>query len=228
MADNVALAERQLVVFYLGGEAFGVDISTVNEIIQMQAITAVPGTARFVEGLINLRGTVIPVVELRKRFGLEGTERGKETRIVVLNSEGQAIGVIVDSVAEVLRVSSDAIEPPSSMITTADSEYLLGIVKLPDRLVILLDTGRVLSREDHNKLATMASREEAKGEAKKQERRTGKTAAVASPEEAEATSGEKVLTKNEADATPEEKAPTKNETKDSTAPTQAKKALARA
>jgi len=228
MADNVALAERQLVVFSLGGEVFGVDISTVNEIIQMQAITAVPGTARFVEGLINLRGTVIPVVDLRKRFGLEGTERGKETRIMVLNSEGQAIGIIVDSVAEVLSISPDAIEPPSSMITTADSEYLLGIVKLPDQLVILLDTDRVLSREDHSKLATTVSREETKGEAKKQERRIGKTAAVASPEETEATSGEKVLAKNEADATSEEKVPIKDETKDSTAPTQGKEALAKA
>ena len=163
----------------------------------MRAITAVPGTAHFIEGVINLRGAFVPVVGLRKRFRLNEAEHGKETRIVVLNSEGQEIGVIVDSVAEVLRVSSDAIEPPSSMITTTDSEYLLGIVKLPDRLVILLDTERLLSREDHNKLAAMASREEAKGEAKKQERRSIKTAAAASPEGTEGSAGEKVLTKNE-------------------------------
>ena len=213
MTDNVALADRQLVVFTLGDETYGVDIATVREIIRMQAITAVPGTAHFVEGVINLRGTVIPVVDLRKRFRLNEVEHGKETRIVVLNSEGQEIGVIVDSVAEVLRVSSDAIEPPSSMITTTDSEYLLGIVKLPDRLVILLDTERLLSREDHNKLATMASREEAKGEAKKQERRSIKTAAAASPEGTEDSAGEKVLTKNE--------------TEESTAPTQGENMLAK-
>ena len=213
MTDNVALADRQLVVFTLGDETYGVDIATVREIIRMQAITAVPGTAHFVEGVINLRGTVIPVVDLRKRFRLNEAEHGKETRIVVLNSEGQEIGVIVDSVAEVLRVSSDAIEPPSSMITTTDSEYLLGIVKLPDRLVILLDTERLLSREDHNKLAAMASREEAKGEAKKQERRSIKTAAAASPEGTEGSAGEKVLTKNE--------------TEESTAPTQGENMLAK-
>lgn len=213
MTDNVALADRQLVVFTLGDETYGVDIATVREIIRMQAITAVPGTAHFIEGVINLRGTVIPVVDLRKRFRLNEAEHGKETRIVVLNSEGQEIGVIVDSVAEVLRVSSDAIEPPSSMITTTDSEYLLGIVKLPDRLVILLDTERLLSREDHNKLAAMASREEAKGEAKKQERRSIKTAAAASPEGTEGSAGEKVLTKNE--------------TEESTAPTQGENMLAK-
>ena len=213
MTDNVALADRQLVVFTLGDETYGVDIATVREIIRMQAITAVPGTAHFVEGVINLRGMVIPVVDLRKRFRLNEAEHGKETRIVVLNSEGQEIGVIVDSVAEVLRVSSDAIEPPSSMITTTDSEYLLGIVKLPDRLVILLDTERLLSREDHNKLAAMASREEAKGEAKKQERRSIKTAAAASPEGTEGSAGEKVLTKNE--------------TEESTAPTQGENMLAK-
>ena len=213
MADNVALADRQLVVFTLGDETYGVDIATVREIIRMQAITAVPGTAHFVEGVINLRGTVIPVVDLRKRFRLNEAEHGKETRIVVLNSEGQEIGVIVDSVAEVLRVSSDAIEPPSSMITTTDSEYLLGIVKLPDRLVILLDTERLLSREDHNKLVAMASREEAKGEAKKQERRSIKTAAAASPEGTEGSAGEKVLTKSE--------------TEESTAPTQGENMLAK-
>ena len=213
MTDNVALADRQLVVFTLGDETYGVDIATVREIIRMQAITAVPGTAHFVEGVINLRGTVIPVVDLRKRFRLNEAEHSKETRIVVLNSEGQEIGVIVDSVAEVLRVSSDAIEPPSSMITTTDSEYLLGIVKLPDRLVILLDTERLLSREDHNKLAAMASREEAKGEAKKQERRSIKTAAAASPEGTEDSAGEKVLTKNE--------------TEESTAPTQGENMLAK-
>ena len=213
MTDNVALADRQLVVFTLGDETYGVDIATVREIIRMQAITAVPGTAHFVEGVINLRGTVIPVVDLRKRFRLNEAEHGKEARIVVLNSEGQEIGVIVDSVAEVLCVSSDAIEPPSSMITTTDSEYLLGIVKLPDRLVILLDTERLLSREDHNKLAAMASREEAKGEAKKQERRSIKTAAAASPEGTEGSAGEKVLTKNE--------------TEESTAPTQGENVLAK-
>jgi len=213
MTDNVALANRQLVVFTLGDESYGVDIATVREIIRMQAITAVPGTAHFIEGVINLRGTVIPVVDLRKRFRLNEAEHSKETRIVVLNSEGQEIGVIVDSVAEVLRVSSDVIEPPSSMITTTDSEYLLGIVKLPDRLVILLDTERLLSREDHNKLATMASREEAKDEAKKQERRSIKTAAAASPEGTEGSAGEKVLTKNE--------------TEESTAPTQGENVLAK-
>lgn len=160
MAADITATEKQVVVFNLGGEAYGVDISTVREIIQMQTITRVPGAPHFVEGLINLRGSVIPVVDLRKRFGFEGVELSKDSRTVVISSKGQDIGVIVDSVAEVLRISSDSIEPPSSMITTANSDFLLGILKLPDRLVILLDADRVLSREDQASLAAMASGEE--------------------------------------------------------------------
>ncbi|MDY6907054.1 MAG: chemotaxis protein CheW [Chloroflexota bacterium] len=161
MNDIAIGTERQLVVFNLGGEAYGVDIATVREIIQMQPVTTVPGTPHFVQGVINLRGSVIPVVDLRTRFGLEAVEHGKDTRIVVVNSKGQDIGIIVDSVAEVLRVAADSIEPPSSMITTSDSEYLLGILKLPDRLVILLDADRVLSRDEKTSLAAGVLREEA-------------------------------------------------------------------
>lgn len=160
MTNNTAITERQLVVFNLGDETYGVDIATVREIIRMQEITAMPGTETYVKGIINLRGMVIPVVDLRQRFRLNEAEYGKETRIVVLDSGGQEIGVIVDSVAEVLRISSDAIEHPSSIITTGDSEYLLGIVKLTDRLVILLNTERVLSREIQDRLASKAVPEE--------------------------------------------------------------------
>ena len=145
MAENKAVAERQLVIFTLGEESFGVDIATVREIIQMQEVTRVPGARHSVEGVINLRGSVIPVVDLRKRFSLERIEHGKETRIMVVNSQGQDIGMIVDSVDEVLRIQSDAVEPPSSMVSNSDCDYLLGIAKLADRLVILLDTDRVLS-----------------------------------------------------------------------------------
>ena len=136
MTLETMASEKQLVVFDLAEEAYGVDIGAVREIIRMQDITQVPRTPEFVEGVINLRGKVIPVVDLRKRFGFEAEDATKDTRIVVVDIGGQDIGVVVDAVNEVLRVAAGAVEPPSSVITTADSEYLLGIVKLETRLIM--------------------------------------------------------------------------------------------
>ena len=146
-------AEKQLVVFDLASEAYGVDIGAVREIIRMQDITTVPRTPEFVEGVINLRGKVTPVVDLRKRFGLPVPEQSKENRIVVVDIGGQDIGVVVDAVTEVLRISSNSAEPPSSVITSAESGYLLGIVKLDSKLIILLDLESVLSEEEKSILA---------------------------------------------------------------------------
>lgn len=145
MALDTMVTEKQLVVFDLSAEAYGVDIGSVREIISMQDITKVPETPAFVEGIIDLRGKVIPVVDLRKKFGLPEVERDKDNRIVVVDIAGQDIGVVVDAVNEVLRVPSNSVEPPSSIITTVDSEYLLGIAKLEDYLIILLDLERLLS-----------------------------------------------------------------------------------
>ena len=124
--ENVENDEQQLVVLDLAQETYGVDINTVREIIRMQEITKVPKTLDFVEGIINLRGKVIPVVDLRKRFGLPITEQNKDSRIVVVDIDGQSIGIVVDGVSEVLRISNDSVEPPSSMITAMDSENLRG------------------------------------------------------------------------------------------------------
>ena len=148
MAEKVAVEEKQLVVFNLGEEAYAVDITMVREIIQLQAITRVPGTPPSVEGVINLRGSIIPIVDLRKRFQLSKIERDKDTRIVVVNCKGQDVGVIVDSVAQVLRIPVDSIEPASSVFSGEHLEHLMGIVKLSNRLVIMLDMDRVLSRQE--------------------------------------------------------------------------------
>ncbi|MCH7801399.1 MAG: chemotaxis protein CheW [Chloroflexi bacterium] len=150
---DTAQGEEQLVVFDLAAEAYGVDIGAVREIIRMQDITKVPGAPAFVEGIINLRGNVIPVVDLRKRFGLSVSERNRDNRILVVDIGGHDIGVVVDAVTEVLRISSDSVEPPSAVITTADSVYLLGIVKLEGRLVILLDLEKVLTESEKNALS---------------------------------------------------------------------------
>ena len=147
--------EQQLVVFDLSTESYGVDIGAVREIIRLQDITKVPRTPEFVEGVINLRGKVIPVVDLRKRFGLPAEKESKENRIVVVDIGAQDIGVIVDAVTEVLRIATESVEPPASVITTADSEYLLGIAKLDSRLIILLDLERVLTEAEHSSLLEM-------------------------------------------------------------------------
>ena len=148
--------ERQLVVFQLGAELYGVDIARVHEIIRLQTITRVPRAPRFVEGVINLRGKVIPVVDLRRSFGLPLAEHTRATRTVVVEIGDQVVGIIVDSVSEVLRVSTSTIEPPSPVVAGIDSEYLHGIAKLPERLVILLDLDRVLAREERRAIEIAA------------------------------------------------------------------------
>jgi purine-binding chemotaxis protein CheW len=156
MVEKTIVQEKQLVVFNLGEEAYAIDIATVKEIIQMQPITRVPGTPASVEGVINLRGSIIPIVDLRKRFQLNKIEKSKDTRIVVASCRGSEVGVIVDSVAQVLRIPVDSIEPASSVFTDEHIEHLLGIVKLTNRLVILLDMDQVLSRQE---IATIDSLE---------------------------------------------------------------------
>ena len=157
---DAAQIEKQLVVFDLASEGYGVDIGAVREIIRMQEITRVPRTPEFVEGVINLRGKVIPVIDLRKRFGLQVADQSKDNRIVVVDIGKQDIGVIVDAVTEVLRISAASVEPPTSFITSADSDYLLGIAKLESRLIILLDLESVLSNEEKETLASESSAQE--------------------------------------------------------------------
>lgn len=140
----VSADEEQLVVFKLGGESYGIDIGAVNTIIRMQRITEIPRCPEYVEGVINLRGSIIPVVSLRRRLGLPPGEETKASRIVVVEVSNQMIGMVVDAVAETLRLPADAIEPPSEIVTTMESEYVRGVGKLDDRLVILLDLSRVL------------------------------------------------------------------------------------
>ena len=142
-------------IFSLDGESYGVDIGTVSEIIRLQEITRVPRTPTFVEGVINLRGKVIPVVNLRTIFYLSVTEQTRESRIVVVDIGGQQTGIMVDAVTEVLRIAADAVEPPSSVIAGADSDYLLGIAKVESKMITLLDLEKVLSPEQAEKFAQM-------------------------------------------------------------------------
>jgi len=140
--------ERQLVVFRLGNEHYGVDIGKVEGIVNMLPITAVPDAPDFVDGVTNLRGEVLPVLALRKRFGLPDVETTRQTRIVVVEASGAKVGMIVDEVNEVLRVAEEAIEPPSPVVTTVDSAFITGIAKIDERLVILVNLGKLLTHDE--------------------------------------------------------------------------------
>ena len=150
--ENVQREEEQLVVFNLSGETYGVDISAIREIIRMQVITEVPKTPDFVEGVINLRGKVIPVIDLHKRFDLPLAEETTNTRIMVVEVESITVGMIVDSVSEVLRISKDSIDPPPPVVSGVDSAYLRGVGKLHDKLIILLDLNQVLQEKEKKHL----------------------------------------------------------------------------
>lgn len=149
MAEDLMTNENQYVVFRLGKETYGLEISMILEIITMQTITAVPGTEGFIEGVINLRGRVIPVFNLHKKFELAQGEITRSTRIVVVEVEGHNIGMLVDGVSEVVKITKDIVEKPSSILSDIDNEYLAGVAKLEEKLVILLDLVKVLQREDN-------------------------------------------------------------------------------
>lgn len=134
----------QIVSFRVGQEEFGLDILRVQEIIRHQHLTRVPNAPDCVDGVINLRGKVIPVIALRKRFGMEQQTQGGQSRIVVLEVQNMVLGFIVDSVPEVLRISSNAVVP-LPRLGKVEREYVSGVAKLDDRLLILLDVDRIMS-----------------------------------------------------------------------------------
>ncbi len=152
-SGEVGDGQTQLVTFKLGKEEFGVDIMKVQEIIRMQKITQVPNAPDYVKGLLNLRGKVIPVIDIRKRFQLECDQDAEQTRIVVVDIDGQIIGITVDAVSEVLRLPHEKIEPVPPTVTNVDTEYLKGVGKLEGRLLILLDLDRFLSDRVRSDLA---------------------------------------------------------------------------
>jgi purine-binding chemotaxis protein CheW len=138
----------QLVSFKIGGEEFGVDILKVQEINRMLAITKVPNSPSFVEGVVNLRGKIIPVVNLRKRLQLPIIAHDDKTRIIVVELIDTTVGFIVDEVKEVLRIPKSITEPAPSMVAGVKMDYITAVGKLEDRLLILLDLEKTLSTEE--------------------------------------------------------------------------------
>jgi purine-binding chemotaxis protein CheW len=152
----VRRAPLQLVTFVIAGEEFGIDILKVQEIIRPVTITRVPNAPPFVEGVINLRGRIVPVIDARKRFGLPAREMQDASRIVVIELGGETVGFVMDAVREVIRVDAAVIEPAPELAVGVDADYISGVAKLDDRLLILLDVERVLSDGERGALAEEA------------------------------------------------------------------------
>ena len=146
----------QLVSFKIGVEEFGVDILKVHEINRIMEITQVPNSPHYVEGIINLRGKIIPVISLRTRLNIEKKKYDSKTRIIVVEVRERVIGFIVDEVNEVLRISSDITEPPPEMVAGINSEFITAVGKLEDRLLILLNLEKILSTKEYNELNRVA------------------------------------------------------------------------
>ena len=145
----------QLVSFAIGKEQYGVDILMVQEIIRMAPITSIPNSPDFIEGVINLRGHIIPVIDLRKRLKLSplAEEDKNNTRILIINVQDRVTGFIVDAVSEVLKIPKSFIEPPPEIVVAGlKSQYIYGVCKLDERLLILLDFSKILQVEEIQKL----------------------------------------------------------------------------
>lgn len=143
-ATITSTAERQVVAFRLGNETYAMDISYIHEIIRMKEITFVPRAPHYMRGVINLRGRIVPVMDLSARLGLPLQEETPQSRIIVVEVNGESIGMIVDAVSEVLRLSEEQIEPPTQMAGTESADYISGLGKVNDKLVLMLDVHKVV------------------------------------------------------------------------------------
>lgn len=148
MTGKFENTEIQMVAFKLEKEEFAVDIHQVREVLKMTQVTPLPQSASFIEGVINLRGEVIPVVDLRKRFEMPLGKRNEQTRIIIVEIKANNVGLIVDSVTEVLRFAATAVQPPPTRIAGTRTDLIKGVGKLDERLLIVLDLEKILTTDE--------------------------------------------------------------------------------
>jgi purine-binding chemotaxis protein CheW len=148
--------DLQLVGFRIGNETYGVRIASVREIVRVPEITAVPNAPEMIEGVINLRGRIIPVMDLRKRFSNSSDTSDKKNRILVVELDNKLLGLIVSSASEVLKIPPSEIEAPGTLFTEGDSSYVTGVGKLKGRLIILVDIAKLLRRPEYKKFEEAA------------------------------------------------------------------------
>ena len=144
---NIKVVSIQIVTFRIGEEYFGMPVGDVREIIRNTELFDVPGSGPDVRGVINLRGDVIPIIDLRKKFGLPEEMYADNTRVIVVEVEGKLMGIVVDSVSHVIRIDESQIDKPP-LLSGMSREYIMGVVKLDKRLIVLLNIDRILTTEE--------------------------------------------------------------------------------
>ena len=159
--ERAKAAGGKFLTFFLAGEEYGIEILSVHEIIGMMPITSVPGTPDYICGIINLRGKIIPIVDLRRKFGMESKAQTAETCIIVVHVQGVEVGTVVDRVSEVLSIAAGDIEPPPSFGKDVNTDYILGIGKSQSKVKILLNIDRVIVTEQIVQLQRMTGSEAA-------------------------------------------------------------------
>ncbi|MBP1949146.1 chemotaxis protein CheW [Virgibacillus litoralis] len=153
--NNETIVDRKVIIFQLNDEEYAVSVQQVGSIERIQPITRVPQTADFVKGVINLRGVVTPIIDLRVRFGLKETEFTESSRIIIVYLDEMEVGLIVDAANDVIDIPEDTIEPAPEVIGSVDVDYIDGVAKLDNRLLILLNLQKVLTKEEINELKSV-------------------------------------------------------------------------
>ncbi|MGC4375657.1 chemotaxis protein CheW [Fictibacillus sp. Mic-4] len=149
--------EKKVIVFQLNDEEYGVDVHQVKSIERVLPITRIPRTPDFIKGVINLRGIVTPILNLRSRFNMEEIETNENTRIIIVTVDMMEVGLIVDGANDVIDIPVDAIEPPPEVVGGVCAEYIEGVAKLENRLLILLNLEKVLNQQELNQLEQIGS-----------------------------------------------------------------------
>jgi len=146
---------RQFISFSVGDEEYGLELLRVKEVIRVREITWLPKAPSFVKGIINLRGDVIPIIDLRDKFGLVAKEATAMTRVIVVEVEGKLMGMVVDSASQVVRIPADQIDPPPPVFGGVSQEFITGVGKIDDKLIILLNSDAILSAEERTQLGSL-------------------------------------------------------------------------
>jgi purine-binding chemotaxis protein CheW len=150
--ENTVSEVKQLISFIVGAEEYGLELLRVKEVIRMRQITWLPKAPSCVKGIINLRGDVIPIIDLRERFGLVVLEQTAMTRVIVVEVEGRLVGMVVDSASQVVRLPADQFDPPPPVVGAASQDFITAVGKMGDKLVIMIDVDRILNAEEMNQI----------------------------------------------------------------------------
>lgn len=149
------MEEKQYVIFKLGNEHYGMDIMHVKEITENKETTKIPNSPDFIDGVINLRGRIVPVINLKKRFGLKNTEIKENSRIIIVTMGEKLVGFIIDDASQVMSIKDEEIESPPEIIASVDKKYIVGIGKTQEKMIILLDTASIFLKEEENQMKSM-------------------------------------------------------------------------